>query len=436
MKESLFDYHIFDSRQLKAKVKDQIINATITSPPYWKLKNYNSKNQIGFGQIYDEYLNDMTEIFKDVYNITKNNGSLWIVIDTLKQNKEFKLLPFDLANRLNDIGWKLQDIIIWAKDKNRPWSHKGKLRNIFEYILFFSKSDNFKFYVDRIKEPKKLQNWWIGYPERYNPKGKVPERLWDFPIPTQGSWSNGWIKHFCPFPPKLVERIILLTTNKKDIVFDPFAGSGMVLAQSIAMGRKAIGFDINKTYKDMYEKNVLPYIESQWEKRRVELIHKQRKSIQFSSKIKILRQLKYPKALINKAIKKGVLRLSTINYVFLFGSNKLSSPEIYFNIEGDFKPQHLIKELKLVMARPPLSKYGLIPTLKIMNEEKLENIVENHPFESFFLYKNANTHFYDQKIKRQELLTNKNEIISKGKNKFPNIISNLGIRVSQKKVES
>lgn len=299
MQKSLYDYHVLDSRHVKDKIKKKIISTTITSPPYWKLKNYNSKLQIGFGQVYEEYINDMTSIFRDIYEITKDDGSLWIVLDTLKQNKEFKLLPFDLANQLKGIGWKLQDIIIWVKDKNLPWSHKGKMRNIFEYILFFTKRNEFKFYIDRIKEPKKIQNWWIKYPERYNPKGKVPERLWDFPIPTQGSWSNGWIRHFCPFPPKLVERIILLTTNKNNVVFDPFAGSGVVLAQSMVMGRKAIGFDINTSYKEMYEKNVLPYITNNWEKRRSQLINKQRKSFQFSSKIKILRQLKYPKALIN-----------------------------------------------------------------------------------------------------------------------------------------
>ena len=149
-----YGYNISDARLLKTRIKEKIVDVTITSPPYWKLKDYGSESQIGFGQRYETYLADIKNIFRDVFDITKETGSLWIVIDTFKKGGETHLLPFDVANCLRNVGWKLQDIVIWVKDKNLPWSHKGKLRNIYEYILFFSKSSNFKFYVDRIKEPK------------------------------------------------------------------------------------------------------------------------------------------------------------------------------------------------------------------------------------------------------------------------------------------
>ncbi|NQT80785.1 MAG: site-specific DNA-methyltransferase [Candidatus Aminicenantes bacterium] len=432
MQISLYDYHIFDSRRIKEKIKTKIINVTITSPPYWNLKNYKSKHQIGFGQIYDDYLNDMIKIFKDIYNKTKDNGSLWIVLDTLKQNKEFKLLPFDLANRLTEIDWKLQDIIIWVKDKNLPWSHKGKMRNIFEYILFFTKSNDFKFYIDRIKETKKLQDWWIKYPERYNPKGKVPARLWDFPIPTQGSWSNGWIRHFCPFPPKLAERIILLTTNKNDIVFDPFAGSGVVLAQSKVMSRYSIGFDIKASYKTMYENKVLPYIRAYWVQREQVLINKKRESTQFSSKIKILRQLKYPKILIRKAVKKGLLDLSSTKYVFLFGDKKNMSAKIFLFIDDYPDYTNLNKKLESIMSRPPLSKYGFNPNVQIKSKTDVKNYLKNNENNIFFIYEEGNTHYYKRKISLQKLLNEYEYLVSSKEYKFPHIISNLGVRISQK----
>src|SRR5207253_1419630 len=148
--------------------------------------------------------------------------------------------------RLSGVGWLLKDIIIWNKTRTLPWSGHGQFRRIFEYILFFAKTSAFKYHVDRIKEPDDLKEWWVKYPERYSPKGKVPSSIWTFPIPVQGSFSRSNFRHFCPFPSSLIERILLLTTDLGDCVFDPFAGSGVVLAQAKAMGRRFIGCDVNK----------------------------------------------------------------------------------------------------------------------------------------------------------------------------------------------
>ncbi|KAF6586438.1 site-specific DNA-methyltransferase, partial [Paenibacillus sp. EKM208P] len=78
-----------------------------------------------------------------------------------------------------------------------------------------------------IKNVDKLMEWWIDYPERYNPEGKVPENIWEFPIPTQGSWGNKIdfgeeeFRHACPFPPEMMARLILLSSDKNDVVLDP-----------------------------------------------------------------------------------------------------------------------------------------------------------------------------------------------------------------------
>lgn len=431
MEKSLYGYHTLDARRISEKIRSNKIDVTITSPPYWHLKNYDMELQIGYGQAYDDYLNDLVDIFTGIYNATKDNGSLWIVIDTFKQNKEVKLLPFDLASHLKEIGWKLQDIIIWVKDKNLPWSHKGKLRNIFEYILFFSKSSDFKFFLDRVKDPKNIQNWWINYPERYNPKGKAPERIWDLPIPTQGSWSNGWIRHFCPFPPELVERILLLTTNKNNTVLDPFAGSGVVLAQAKVMGRKTIGFDINPSYKEMYETKVLPFIQSEWLMRHQELIRRQKDSARFSTKIRVLRQLKYPKMLLKYAKNKGIFNYHSISHVIVISSEKNMAPKIFILFKDTFDSSKVISEIESLMLKPPLSKYGLSPDVIAVQIDDFNKKSEDLAQQIFYIYECGNTHFYKQKIKAQELFGKYNNIFPAARNKFPSIISNMAIRISR-----
>lgn len=247
-----------DARILAPQLADESVSVTITSPPYWGLKDYGVKGQIGWAQDYDQYLSDLISIFRHVHRATVPSGSLWIVLDTFKRNGTLRLLPFEVSERLrSEIGWLLQDIIVWDKGKTLPWSRAGKLRNQFEYLLCFSKTNHFKYEIDRLKEIE-LKEWWVKYPERYNPRGKVPSNIWTLPIPVQGSFSSNGLRHACPFPTALVERILLLTTdpNVNDIVLDPFAGSGVVVALAEQMQRGFLGFELNPRFIEMYKSTV------------------------------------------------------------------------------------------------------------------------------------------------------------------------------------
>lgn len=358
MKRGILDtYHITDARQLLSVLPDaQFVDTTITSPPYWNLKNYGSKNQVGFGQKYDEYLDDLAKIFAAVRRITKRTGSLWIVADTIKHNGELKLFPFDLADKLKRYGWILHDIIVWHKDKTLPWSHRGKLRNIFEYVLFFSRGKDFKYNIAQVRETEGLKEWWVHYPERYSPRGKAPTRTWKIAIPRQGSWGENWVRHFCPFPPELVRRIVLLTTNQGDIVLDPFAGSGVVLAQAKALGRRFVGSDLRRAYRRMFEKKVLPSItELENKNQRSALIEKKRDK--FSTVIWNLRKTKYPRELLRlyekKHGKSGVVGLMAL-------SRQRSCLEVVLILgAGKLPPENFTSRMERLMRRPPLSKYGL-----------------------------------------------------------------------------
>lgn len=190
---------------------EPFIDLIVTSPPYWNMKNYeNNKEQIGFGQTYDEYLHDVKQSFQNVFDISKSTASLVLIVDTLKKGGRMVRLPDDIARQLEEIGWIHQDTIIWDKVKTLPWSRKGQMRNVFEYILIFSKTKRYKYNMDSIRVVEDMKEWWIGYPERYNPKGKVPENIWEFLIPTQGSWGSKQnfgekeFRHACPFPPELM----------------------------------------------------------------------------------------------------------------------------------------------------------------------------------------------------------------------------------------
>jgi DNA modification methylase len=431
------EYVVCDSRKLPLILPDrQFIDVTITSPPYWNVKDYDRARQIGYGQSYEAYIEDLARVFAAVHSRTKRKGSLWLISDTLKLDGELRLLPFDLANRLREVGWKLQDIIIWNKDKTLPWSHQGKMRNIFEYVAFFSKTKSFNYHLNDVRRVDELREWWVRYPERYSPKGKAPTRAWTIPIPRQGSWGNNWVRHFCPLPPELIRRILLLTTKKDDIVFDPFAGSGSVLAQAKAMGRKYVGTDLNADYKKMFLKQVLPAVTKiQRDVNRQSNGTRSQKRI-FNRAINALRRTKYPKELIRlyekehgKLNVKAVLALkertsNALQIVFLFSASSRISKK-------------LVGRLEYLCDRAPLSKYGLtaqITALRLGNGSKRtleqKGLNENT---RLYLYSHGRTYAWAGRTSAGPWLADisRNGFNSNG-NGYPPILSNVGIKIDPK----
>jgi len=283
----LVEYIIGDSREVEkifAKKKIKKVDLILTSPPYFDILNYeNSENQIGYKQSYEKYLEDITDIYQQCYRISNNNATLWIVVDTIRKDSVTITLPFDIINKLKSLfsnnTWILRDVIIWNKYKNIPWFSKGRFKNQFEYILFLSKNNDYKYHIDNVREIADYKKWWLTYPERYNPKGKPPSNIWEwedimsiweFIIPIRG-WGNGYQKHLCPFPFPLIERILSISSDERDVIFDPFAGSGSVLALAKEMKRYSIGIDINKKYKEQFEKEVLIGAKKYWNNRKKEL---------------------------------------------------------------------------------------------------------------------------------------------------------------------
>lgn len=355
-------YH-HDARDICKYLSNDIkIQTTITSPPYFDMKDYGVDNQVGYGQEYSDYLNDLQLIFKQIYEYTKDDGTLWIIIDTFKRNNAVVPLPFDLASQLKEIGWLLQDIIIWKKDKTVPWSSKGFVQRKFEYVLFFSKTPKYKYNRDRVRiyDTSQLKKWWVKYPERYNPKGKALDEVWEFPIPVQGSWGNEYVRHFCPLPKDMVANMISISSDENDIVLDPFSGSGTVLSQSAYMNRKYIGFELNREYINQFEVYLRRTIKKGKEEYIKLLNHNSQMS--FESVIWDLRVLKYGRILITE-LEKYLKR----NDLKVFVERIEGDYNAKYTLYGVKKEESTIKALFYIMSKPPLSKFEIKPLFRFSN---------------------------------------------------------------------
>jgi DNA modification methylase len=378
-----------DSRNLIERIGDLTkIKSTITSPPYFDMKDYGSENQVGFGQSYQDYLHDLKDIFGQIFKVTENDGSLWIIIDSFKRENQVVTLPFDLSNTLKEIGWLLQDIIIWKKDKTVPWSNNGFVQRKFEYILFFTKSAKFKYNKDRVRnfDTNQLKKWWVKYPERYNPKGKALDEIWEFPIPVQGSWGDKYIRHFCPLPKEMVATMIEISTDENDIVLDPFAGSGSVLFQAAVMKRKYIGFELNQDYIDMFKK----YLKLNFKKSAIE--YEQFCQLEgqdvFKRRILDLRALKYGRLLVNELDKKFNFDFKVFVKIIDIDIDERTLIKVEYQFIGNIlKKNDVLQEIEIIIKSPPFSKFGIKPVFKLVDSIKLSK-------SKYYVYTKTNTYSF------------------------------------------
>lgn len=352
--------HQGDSRILCGRITPNSISTTITSPPYFDMKDYGVKNQIGYGQSYEKYLEDLKDVFSKIFIATKSNGSLWVIIDTFRRGQEVLTLPFDLAARLKPIGWTLRDIIIWKKERTLPWVHEGATRKIFEYVLVFGKQDENIFYqTNNLRDTTDLKRWWVRYPERYNPKGKSLEEIWNFDIPTQGSWGNSYVRHFCPLPAELVDRIIDLTSSKGDLIFDPFAGSGTVPAEALAKQRNYLGIELNSDYIKLFEE----YVKSpSYLERAHNLSQNSLPNNKFEETIIKLRVLKLARLLAKELVKE----FGEKTYVFASlkkkstkTPNKICEAQITILSANSKNSEKMLALVMEKISQRPLSKFGV-----------------------------------------------------------------------------
>lgn len=394
-----------DSRLIIETLPEEIrVQTTITSPPYYDMKDYGSDNQVGYGQDYSTYLEDLKKIFEGVFKITKDDGTLWIIIDTFKRNNQVITLPFDLADKLKQCGWLLQDVIIWKKDKTLPWSSNGFMQKKFEYILLFSKSSKYKSNKDSVRlfDTTQLKQWWIKYPERYNPKGKALDEIWEFPIPIQGSWGDKYIRHFCPLPQEMVATMIQLSSDENDIILDPFAGTGTVLSQSAYLKRSYIGFELNMDYIQMFETYLLNTLSKNQEN--YKKLTEDKTQMDFENQILDLRALKFARILISKL--EQDFHFKNIK-IFVEHKNKISYKnkiiEVIYQIIGiEDTLENLIKVQKIV-KQPPLSKFGIEPEIQFL-------IQKDYNLTCNFGYTKTNTYAYQ---KNTDLTSDKIQVISR-----------------------
>jgi len=150
--------------------------------------------------------------------------------------------------------------ITWYKKDGFSFTTK-KYVNAQETILFYTKGNNYIFNYDdirieytskeRIEHARKkgiIKNGKRWYP---NPKGKLCIDVWEFSSYRHNNKVNGKVvksEHPTPKPEKLIERLILASSNENSTVLDLFSGTGTTSFLANKLGRKFIGCELNREY--------------------------------------------------------------------------------------------------------------------------------------------------------------------------------------------
>ncbi len=222
---------------------DKFVDLLFIDPPYNLTKKFNERifKEMDL-QDYEDWLDSwLSKLIK----VLKENSSIYICGDWKSSFSIFKVASkyFQVRNR-----------ITWEREKGR--GAKSNWKNCTEDIWFFTNSSDFTFNVDKVKIRRKV---FAPYKDELrNPKdwelkkdGKFrdtsPSNIWtDISVPFWSMPEN--TEHPTQKPEKLLAKIILASTNKGDLVFDPFVGSGTTAVVAKKLGRKYVGVEIDEVY--------------------------------------------------------------------------------------------------------------------------------------------------------------------------------------------
>lgn len=225
----------------KEKNKYRLI---VTSPPYYKHRNYGQKiDEIGQEKSVEEYLDNLVDVFGKCKELLTDDGSLFVVIGDTRRNHSKLMIPHRLAIKLTEIGYTFQEDIIWYKKNAISTSSKTSLTQAYELVLFLSKGKNPYLNMDPIRvqgnEVTSGSKETPLHQMQFNPKGKNPGNVWE--ISTKAHHGN---EHFAIFPEDLIAKIVKFTTEKGDYTLDPFVGRGTAGIVSACLKRKFTGIDL------------------------------------------------------------------------------------------------------------------------------------------------------------------------------------------------
>ncbi len=227
-------------------IPDETIDLVVTDPPFainFKAKkaNYNrtaSRVLSGYNEInVEDYYKFTNDWMCQVKRILKKSGSMYVFSGWNNLKDILTALDVNGFTTVNHIIWKYQFGVVTAKKFVTSHYHclfvckNDKMRKFFPYSRF---KKNAKTSDGKSLHYQDKEDVWIIKREYWTGDDKTPTKL----------------------PAEIIKKILQYSSEKNDLILDPFLGSGQVVVISKMLGRRYLGFEIVKQYYDFANKRL------------------------------------------------------------------------------------------------------------------------------------------------------------------------------------
>lgn len=255
--------HLGDALSVAREMPPESVDCIVTSPPYYRLRDYGIEGQYGLESTPPEYIEAMRSVFSELRRVLASSGVLFLNLgDSYGKGKNLLGIPWQVALALQADGWILRNSIVWRKNA-MPESVKDRFSRRHEMVFIFSRSAKYWFDLDPVREPhaestiaraKRARLTAYAAPGQSpnrrsestpNPLGANPGDVWDINVECFPE------AHFATMPPALAQRCVLAGCKPDGIVLDPFSGSATTGLAALRVGRQYVGIDLNAEYLDL-----------------------------------------------------------------------------------------------------------------------------------------------------------------------------------------
>ncbi|MGO1053654.1 DNA-methyltransferase [Crossiella sp. CA198] len=303
-----FTLYAGDALRILRGLDDSTADCAVTSPPYWRLRDYATAiwtggapdcphpsddehlltsasqsrrcrrcgatsvdGQYGLESTPAAYIDTLRQVFAEVRRVLTPAGTLWLNLgDSYSANsdgywcaqpgqdrqprfrpaadvpvKNLVGMPWRVAFALQDDGWILRNAIIWHKPNSTPTPVRDRLACRHELLFLLTRQARYHFDLDPIRQPVVSGGPPCDIAQAALARGKNPGDVWSIPTRPQRH------AHPAAFPIELPLRCIAASCPPAGMVLDPFSGTGTTGLAARHLHRRYIGIDLNPAFHDI-----------------------------------------------------------------------------------------------------------------------------------------------------------------------------------------
>lgn len=298
-----------DAIEKLAELEPDSIDCCVTSPPYWRMRDYGHPDQLGLEETPDLFVDALAGVFDAVMRVMRPTGTLWVNIGDCYQRKgggrntgtdigrrylgtpgrkapgckegDLIGIPWLLAFELRRRGWYLRQENIWAKTNPIPEGVSSRPGRSHEQTFMLTKSPSGEYYFDgdsvrKPLDPKTLTTVGsvrnsVGSDPSFHTKAHRYSRERRHSVDEHGNplgaklgsvWAmasnpnRSRVEHFALMPPMLAEVAITAGCPKGGTVLDPFTGAGTTGIVARRLGRDFVGVELVEAYAEVARRRI------------------------------------------------------------------------------------------------------------------------------------------------------------------------------------